>query len=96
MRAKRELEHLQEYSKQSLNLVILVKLEKKLIFNNSQTHLPIFWHLEKNHLHVCKVKSAYSRANLEVEGHGEEKKVEQGSVCKCTREKYNIKVVSVI
>lgn len=26
---------------------ILVRLMKKLISNNSQTHLPIFWHMEK-------------------------------------------------
>ena len=68
------LKHLQEYPKQSLNLEILARL-KELIINNSQTHIPIFWHMEKNHPDARKVTHAYYHANLEVEGRGEEKKM---------------------
>jgi len=52
----------------------IVSRLKKLIFNNSQTHISIFWHLEKNHPAARKVTHAYYHANLEVEGRGEEKK----------------------
>jgi hypothetical protein len=43
------------------------KTEKKLISNNSQTHLLIFWHLEKT------TSMRISSPQSEVEGRGEKK-----------------------